>query len=55
MAGCGREYNGGYKVSGTPLHCGVNLYWKIAGGDHRVREQEVHLCEACTKAAETIS
>ena len=48
MAGCGKAYNGAYKVTGVPLRCGVNLYFKIPGKE-RERTHEVHLCAACAK------
>jgi hypothetical protein len=48
MAGCGKEYNGDRKVEGTPLRCGVNLYWKVPGKE-RERTQEVNLCDECRK------
>lgn len=46
MSGCGKEYNGAYKVEGAPLRCGVSLYWKVPGKE-RERTQEIHLCENC--------
>lgn len=52
MAGCGKLYNGGHKVEGKSLHCGTNLFWKMAnGGDNKARQQEVVLCDDC-KASE---
>lgn len=52
MAGCGREHNGNYKVTGAPLKCGQNLYWKVPGKD-KERTQEVHLCDECKTKEET--
>jgi hypothetical protein len=47
MAGCGKAYNGAFKVTGVPLRCGVNLYWKTTAGKDTARELEVHLCPDC--------
>ena len=47
MAGCGKAYNGAFKVTGAPLRCGQNLYWKTTAGKDTARELEVHLCPDC--------
>lgn len=47
MAGCGKPTNGGHKVEGAPLHCGMSLYWKSAEGNDRARTQEIVLCDEC--------
>ena len=47
MNGCGKEYNGDYKVEGAPLRCGQNLYWKTDAARPQDRTLEVHLCPAC--------
>ena len=47
MAGCGKAYNGAFKVTGAPLRCGVSLYWKKPNGSDRERVEFVHLCPDC--------
>jgi hypothetical protein len=51
MAGCGRPWNGNHVVTGVPLRCGQNLYWKVPGKD-KERTQEAILCDECTKKEE---
>lgn len=51
MSGCGKAWNGDKKVTGVPLRCGVNLYWKVPGKD-RAHTVEVHLCADCQAKGE---
>ena len=45
--GCGKAYNGSFKVTGEPLRCGVSLYWKKPNSSERERVEFVHLCKEC--------
>jgi hypothetical protein len=47
MSGCGRDFNGDHKVEGTPIRCGMNLYWKKGSGKDNARDLEVNLCPEC--------
>jgi hypothetical protein len=47
MSGCGKSFNGNHKVVGEPLRCGVNLYWKVPGGNDKARTLEVLVCDEC--------
>lgn len=50
MAGCGKLLKPEeQKLTGDALRCGVNLYWKVPGGNIRERTQQTLLCDECNE------
>jgi hypothetical protein len=48
MTGCGKLLKPEeQKLTGDSLRCGVNLYWKVPGGNIRERTKQTLLCDDC--------